>query len=80
MRRFGLCGILVFAFAAASPAAQVPRHTNSITTLAEPTRLAAGSQAPCAAFLNLHQNVHLAVFASGTNPNAISVEFISGTC
>jgi hypothetical protein len=38
------------------------------------------TQAPCVAFLNLHENVHLGVFVAGDNPNGISVEFISGTC
>jgi hypothetical protein len=32
--------------------------------------------APCVAFLNLHENVHLDVFLAGDNPNGISVEFI----
>ena len=83
MRRFALCGILVLALAAVSPAgAQVPRHVHSVTTPGATHEIGGGVSfnAPCVAFLNLHQNVHLAVFASGTNPNAISIEFISGTC
>ena len=83
MRRFALCGSLVLALAAVSPAgAQVPRHVHSVTTSGGTHEIGGGVsfQAPCTAVLNLHENVHLAVFASGTNPNAISVEFISGTC
>jgi hypothetical protein len=82
MRRFALCGVLVFALAAASPAGAVPRHVHSVTTPGGTQEIGGGVsfEAPCVAFLNLHENVHLAVFASGTNPNAISVEFISGTC
>jgi hypothetical protein len=82
MRRFVLFGVLVGALAAASPAGAVPRHVHSITTPAGTHEFAGGVSfhAPCTAFLNLHENVHLAVFASGTNPNGISVEFIDGTC
>jgi hypothetical protein len=82
MRRFALCGGLVVALAAASPAgAQVPRHVHSVTTPGGPHEIGRGVSfnAPCVAFLNLHQNVHLGAFA-GTNPNTISVEFISGSC
>jgi hypothetical protein len=82
MRRFALCGMLVLALAAASPAGAVPRHVHSITTSGGTHEFGGGVSfhAPCVAFLNLHENVHLAVFASGDNPNPISVEFIDGTC
>jgi hypothetical protein len=82
MRRFVLWGTLVLALAAPSPAGAIPRHVHSITTAGGTHEFGGGvsNEAPCVAFLNLHENVHLAVFAAGDNPNAISVEFIAGEC
>jgi hypothetical protein len=82
MRRFALLGTLVLALAAASPAGAVPRHVHSITTPGGTHEFGGGvsHHAPCVAFLNLHENVHLGVFMAGDNPNAISVEFIAGSC
>lgn len=82
MRRFALFASIVLALAAASPAWAIPRHVHSITTEGGTHEFAGGvsTQAPCVAFLNLHENVHLAVFVAGDNPNAISVEFIDGEC
>jgi hypothetical protein len=82
MRRIAFFGTLVLALGAATPAGAVPRHIHSITTPAGTHEFGGGVSlhAPCTAFLNLHENVHLGVFASGDNPNGISVEFIDGTC
>jgi hypothetical protein len=83
MRRFALCGSLVLALAAASPAGAIPRHVHSIGTPGGTHEFGGGvsRNAPCVAFLNLHENVHLAVFGDGNNPNAISVDFsIGGEC
>jgi hypothetical protein len=80
MRRFALCAIIALAMAA--PAGAVPRHIHSITTPGGTTEFGAGvsTNAPCVAFLNLHFNVHVGVFLEGDNPNAISIQGISGTC
>jgi hypothetical protein len=82
MRRFTFFATIVLALTAAAPASAVPRHVHSITTPGGTHEFGGGvsHNAPCVAFLNLHENVHLAVFAAGDNPNAVSVEFISGVC
>jgi hypothetical protein len=38
------------------------------------------NRAPCTAFLNLHENVHVGVFLGGQFPNTVTVQFIEGTC
>jgi hypothetical protein len=80
MRRFALLATIALALGAASPASAVQRHVHSIATPGGTHEFGAGvsHNAPCVAFLNLHENVHLAVFAAGDNPNGISVEFIPG--
>jgi hypothetical protein len=82
MRRFAFLATIVLALAVAAPASALDRHVHSITTPGGTTEFGAGvsNNAPCVAFLNLHENVHLAVFLAGDNPNAISVQFISGVC
>lgn len=40
----------------------------------------ASEQAPCRAFLNPHENMHLGVFLGGQFPNRVTVEFIEGSC
>jgi hypothetical protein len=66
----------------AAPAQAVTRHIHSLTTPGTTTEIAGGvsEQAPCTAFLNLHENVHLGVFLGGQFPNTVTVEFIEGTC
>jgi hypothetical protein len=81
MRRFALLlATIALALGAAAPAGAVQRHVHSITTPGGTHEFGGGASlnAPCVAFLNLHENVHLAVFAAGDNPNGISVEFIPG--
>jgi hypothetical protein len=83
MRRFALLATIALALGAAAPAsAQQPvqRHVHSIATPGGTHEFGAGVSlnAPCVAFLNLHGNVHLAVFVAGDNPNGVSVEFIPG--
>jgi hypothetical protein len=82
VRRFAFFATMVLALAAAAPAGALDRHVHSITTPGGTTEFGAGvsHNAPCVAFLNLHQNVHVAVFLAGDNPNAISVQGISGSC
>lgn len=81
MRRIALFGTIAVAMAAASTAGAVPRHVHSVTTPGGTHEFGGGvsNNAPCVAFLNLHENVHLGAFA-GTNPNTVTVEFISGDC
>jgi hypothetical protein len=67
----------------ASPANAVPRHVHNLTTPSGETHSigqGVSLQAPCTAFLNLHNNVHLDVFAAGKNPNPLAVTFIPGEC
>jgi hypothetical protein len=82
MRRFAFLATIVLAFAVAAPASALDRHVHSITTPGGTTEFGAGvsNNAPCVAFLNLHENVHIGVFLDGDNPNAISVRPISGVC
>jgi hypothetical protein len=82
MRRFAFLATIVLALAVAGPASALDRHVHSITTPGGTTEFGAGvsNNAPCVAFLNLHENVHVAVFLAGDNPNAISVRFITGVC
>jgi hypothetical protein len=82
MRRFAFLATIVLALAVAAPANALDRHVHSITTPGGTTEFGAGvsNNAPCVAFLNLHENVHVGVFLAGDNPNAISVRFISGVC
>ena len=82
MRRFAFLATIVLALAVAAPASALDRHVHSITTPGGTTEFGAGvsNNAPCGAFLNLHENVHVGVFLAGDNPNAISVQFISGVC
>ena len=83
MRRFLVLLMAVGAIAwLAAPAQAVPRHIHSLTTPGTTTEIAGGvsEQAPCTAFLSLHENVHLDVFLGGQFPNTVTVEFIEGTC
>jgi hypothetical protein len=67
----------------ASPANAIPRHVHNVATPnGESHSIAKGVsfQAPCTAFLNVHNNVHLGVFAAGKNPNPLTVTFIPGEC
>jgi hypothetical protein len=80
MRRLAFIGTIALALAVATPAAAIPRHVHSITTPAGTTEFGGGvsNSAPCVAFLNLHENVHLGAFEP--NPNTVTVEFIDGVC
>ena len=64
----------------AASASAVQRHVHSINTPGGSHPIAGGVSlhAPCTAFLNFHNNVHLGVFAAGKNPNTITVQFIPG--
>jgi hypothetical protein len=79
--------LIVSAFAIAAlliPAASanaVQRHVHSLHTpngKSHPIASGVSLHAPCTAFLNFHNNVHLGVFAAGKNPNTITVQFIPG--
>jgi hypothetical protein len=83
MRQFLVLLIAVATFAlVAAPAYAVQRHVHSLTTPGGTHEIAGGvsNHAPCTAFLNLHENVHVAVFLGGQFPNTVTVEFIEGTC
>ena len=83
MRRLAVLLIAVGVLAwLAAPAQAVQRHIHSLTTPGTTTEIAGGvsEEAPCTAFLNLHENVHLSVFLGGQFPNTVTVEFIEGTC
>jgi hypothetical protein len=82
MRRFALLATVALSLAAAAPAGAVPRHVHSITTPGGTHEFGAGvsEQAPCVAFLNLHFNVHVAVFMAGDNPNTVTIRGIPGEC
>jgi hypothetical protein len=63
--------------------AEVPRHIHNLTTPGTTTAIATGvsENAPCTAFLNFHENVHLGVFAEpGGNPNTVAPTLIGGEC
>ena len=81
MRRLALLATIGLALALASAAGAVPRHVHSVTTPGGTHEFGGGvsENAPCVAFLNLHENVHLGAFA-GTNPNTVTIEFIEGEC
>jgi hypothetical protein len=55
---------------------------HSLTTAGGTHEIAGGvsNRAPCTAFLNLHENVHVGVFLGGQFPNTVTVQFIDGTC
>ena len=83
MRRF--CAVLAVVGTVgwlATPAGAVPRHIHFLTTPGTTTAIATGvsEHAPCTAFLNLHENVHLGVFLGGQFPNTVSTQIIPGTC
>jgi hypothetical protein len=82
MRRLIVSALAIAALLipAASANAVVQRHVHSINTPGGSHPIAGGVSlhAPCTAFLNFHNNVHLGVFAAGKNPNTISVQFIPG--
>jgi hypothetical protein len=83
MRRFVVLLTAVGALALlAAPAQAVTRHIHSLTTPGTTTEIAIGvsEHAPCTAFLNLHENVHVGVFLGGQFPNTVTVQFIEGTC
>ena len=83
MRHFLVLLIAVATFALlAAPAYAVQRHIHSLTTPGGTHAIASGvsEHAPCTAFLNLHENVHVGVFLGGQFPNTVTVEFIEGTC
>jgi hypothetical protein len=83
MRRLIVSALAVAALLipAASANAQVQRHVHNLETPNGETHSIAGGvtfHAPCTAFLDFHNNVHLAVFASGKNPHPLSPDFIAG--
>lgn len=84
MRRLALIFVIVGALGLmAAPANAVPRHVHELTTSSGKTHSVAGGvseHAPCTAFLNFHNNVHLDVFMDGPNPHSLTPVFIAGEC
>jgi len=86
MRRLILATLAVAALLIpAASASGVERHVHMLTTQSGNIHPIAGgvtSHAPCTAFLNFHNNVHLGVFADPTspNPNTVAVVFTGEFC
>jgi hypothetical protein len=84
-----ILGLLALLILPGAPAGAVPRHLHILTTPnGKSHSIARGVtfEAPCVAFLNLHENVHEAVFGTtgtGTlkNPNGpLTTVSEPGTC
>jgi hypothetical protein len=86
MRRLIISSLAVAALLIpAASASGVERHVHNLTTQSGNTHSIAGgvtSHAPCTAFLNVHNNVHLGVLAApdNPNPNTVAVVFIGEFC
>jgi hypothetical protein len=84
MRRLALVLVVAGVLGlSASPASAVQRHVHNLTTPNGKSHSVAGGvslQAPCTAFLNFHNNVHIGVFLAGKNPNSLTPTFIAGEC
>lgn len=83
MRQFLVFLVVAATFAfVVAPASAVTRHVHFLTTPGGTHAVAAGvsEHAPCTAFLNLHEGVHLSVFLGGQFPHTVTAQFIEGTC
>ena len=83
MRQFLVFLMVVATFAlVAAPASAVTRHVHLLTTPGGTHAIAGGvsNHAPCTAFLNFHEGVHVGVFLGGQFPHTVTPQFISGTC
>jgi hypothetical protein len=84
MRRVALLLVVAAVLGlSATSANAVPRHVHNLATSSGQSHPIAGGvslHAPCTAFLNFHNNVHLDVFAAGKNPHSLTPTFIAGEC
>jgi hypothetical protein len=83
MRRVALILAIVGALGIfASPANAVERHEHDLETPGTTTTIAGGlsHNAPCTAFLNFHEGVHLDVLLGETFPHTVTPTFIGGEC